>query len=358
MTSQTTPTQRTFDFDITSLNRCVQNLRPKSLQTLFRGLLFAAVRKPWLVVEVSPEDGRIVLNASVDEVTEWSGAGDRTIRRNKVLHSDLVTHVASNNQAGQWEFFLSSVLPQTAIQWFVDLVEDAKCHPDIYPDKTTNVTLTKQQCHPDKTTNVRVTFSNLSSICFQLNTASLAKLAETLKSLGIAASGDEWATFRADDSALSSPEAVAAIAETVAGNEAEANRVFVAAVVSQTKERPWNYFRSLILSGNYLTTTATKQQLRTAETMLRFTNGTDAAEIVPTTGDEAWAKVLSAIARWDYMHQLEQIKAELGPQIHATVRAIGGFAKIAQTEKTFQHNNRRAFLDAWSAQQTVSTAMR
>ncbi len=43
-------------------------------------------------------------------------------------------------------------------------------------------------------------------------------------------------------------------------------------------------------NGHFLTTKETKQQRRTAETMLRFTNGTDAAQIVPMTGDEAWAK--------------------------------------------------------------------
>ncbi len=61
--------------------------------------------------------------------------------------------------------------------------------------------------------------------------------------------------------------------------------------------------------------------------------------------------------RWDYMHQIAELKAEVGLEIYNAVRASGGFGKIARTDANFQRDNRQAFLDAWHAQQTVSAAM-
>lgn len=364
----TSPTQRTFDFDMATLNLCINRLKPSGLKQLFRGLLFAAAHQPNLVSDIDA-DGCVIMTAPIETIAAWSGCSDRTIRRNKLAHTDLVTHSAGPNTPSEWFFNLRSVLPEEAIPWYVQLVENAECHPDkmqnvtltkrqCHPDEMQNVTLTKRPCHPDKMQNVTLTKSNLSSICFQFNKASLAELAEVLKTLKVAAGGDDWQTFQVEDAALNNPEAVAAIAAVIGGNEAETRRVFIAAVVSQSKDRPWNYFRSLLTSGNFLTTNATKQQIRVAETMQQLTNGTDAAAIVPTTAEEAWAKVISAIRRLDYMHQLDELKLELGPEICAAVRAAGGFGKIAQTQAAFQHQNRAAFADVWNAQQTVAVMMR
>lgn len=353
MTSTALATQRTFDFDMATLNSCIATLKPKPLRTLFRGLLLTAAMEPRRVTDID-DSGFVMMTAPMLTVANWSGVTERAIQRGRDANQNIVSHCAGPNTPSEWFFNLRSALPDEAVDWFCDLVENSK----MSPRQNENVTPTFCTARGDILQNVTPTFSNLSSICFQLNTASLAVLAEKLKSQGIAVGGIEWQTLHVEDSALAKPEAVAAIADVVAANDSEKLRVFVAAVVSQAKERPWNYFRSLIVSGNFLTTNATKQQLRTAETMLRFTNGTDASEIVPTTGDEAWARVLAGMRRWDYMHQLAELKAELGPDIHAAVRAAGGFAKIGQTDKTFQHNNRRAFLDAWTTQHTVSTALR
>jgi hypothetical protein len=134
--------------------------------------------------------------------------------------------------------------------------------------------------------------------------------------------------------------------------------VFVAAVIAcDDSPTPWNLFRWMVSSGKFREQFPSKPQQRKAELMLQLVNGTDAEQIVPITGDEAWAKVLAGMRRWDYMHSINELKAELGPEIYAAVRASGGLGKIARTDPNFQRENRAAFIDAWQAQQTISAAM-
>jgi hypothetical protein len=350
----TSTTQHEFDFDLISLNQCINLLRPKSLQTLFRGLLFATFYETNLVKQIDP-NGRVELMASVERVAFWSGATTRTIQRHKSMHADMVTHIAGANFTEGWEFHLTDVLKKSAIEWFIDQWKTAKCHPD----KMQNVTPTKQHCHPDKMQNVTPTKKNPTSILLKVAKESIAMLAQSLESLGIAADGDEWNSLQIEDSALCNPDAVAAIARVVAVDEWETGRVFLAAVESQSKEYPWNYFRSMIAHGHFRQRSRNSSQtnVRRAETMRRMSNGTDAAAIVPTTASEAWAKVLSAIRRFDCMHQIEELRAELGPEIWAAVRAAGGIVKISRTDDGFQHKNLAAFTDAYNAQQTIAATM-
>lgn len=253
--------QRTFDFDKATLSRCVRNLRPKSLQTLFKGLLFAAAEQPEIVEDIQADSGRIVLTASVDLIATWAMADDRTIRRNKSLHCDLVTHVAEINRPGLWEFELSSVLPRSAIGWFVELVSDARSLNKTCPDKMQNVTLTKSKCHPDKSENVRVnvtlTKPILSSMCLVLNTARLASLAGCCEKLGIAVScsGESWEDLTVDPEGLDNPSVIESLYQlaTASGTIVESlttrNRWFTLAAISARKTTPWNFFRRAIVNG-------------------------------------------------------------------------------------------------------------
>jgi hypothetical protein len=261
--------QRTFDFDKATLSRCVRNLRPKSLQTLFKGLLFAAAEQPEIVEDIQTETGRIVLNASVELIATWAIADERTIRRNKILHADLVTHVADINRPGLWEFNLSSVLPQSAIGWFVELVSDSQDLNKTCPDKMQNVTLTKSKCHPDKSENVRVnvtlTKPSFSSMCLVLNTARLAGLAGCCEKSGIAVScsGDSWEDLSVDPEGLQTPEVIESLYQlaTTSGTIAETpttrNRWFTLAAIACRKDTPWNWFRRAVVNGWLETTQPT-----------------------------------------------------------------------------------------------------
>ncbi|MFO1002750.1 MAG: hypothetical protein U0936_20670 [Planctomycetaceae bacterium] len=91
---------------------------------------------------------------------------------------------------------------------------------------------------------------------------------------------------------------MAAIAQTVVQNDAEMLLVFVVASISQGKGRPWNYSQSLIDGGNCRPTSQTKPRIWTDETILRFTNGNDAAKIRQSTGDDAWARKGIFKPRW------------------------------------------------------------
>ncbi len=264
MTSQTTPIQRTFDFDTVTLRRCVNNLRPKSLQTLFRGLLFAAVDNPAIIEDTPSADGRIVIDASVSLVSEFANVKNRTIERHKILHADLVTHVAGVNTAGQWEFNLRSVLPESAIGWFIDLVSESKNLNERTPDKMQNVAPTKSKCRPDKMQNVGANVAPtkpiFSSMCLVLNTAKLAQLSGLCEKRGIAIrdSDGTWAGLRMDLEGLRCPDIVDQLCElaiasgTYPDTLTTRNRFFVVAAIGTRTS--WNNFRAIITRG-WLTTT-------------------------------------------------------------------------------------------------------
>ena len=260
----TSTIQRTFDFDTVTLRKCVNNLRPKSLQTLFRGLLFAAVDNPAIIEDTPSADGRIVIDASVSLVSEFANVKNRTIERHKILHADLVTHVAGVNTAGQWEFNLRSVLPESAIGWFIDLVSESKSLNRHTPDKMQNVAPTKSQCRPDKMQNVGAnvapTKPTFSSMCLVLNTAKLAQLSELCGKQGIAIhdSDGTWAGLRMDLEGLRCPAIVDQLCElaiasgTYPDTLSTRNRFFVVAAIGT--RTTWNNFRA-ILKNDWLFST-------------------------------------------------------------------------------------------------------
>jgi hypothetical protein len=308
-------------------------------------------------------DGFVLMSASIEKVASWSGVDVRTIQRCRKALNEIVDQDGGKNSTSLWSFSLSHVMPENAISWFRNLVEESHLTEQMPPRHLVNAApafgVTRPGIWHAEEPNAAPAFQNLSSICLNKATASLAMLAEKLKSLGIAVGGgtDDWSRISVESSALTRAECVDAIADVIASNESERLRVFVTAVVAQGKNFPWNFFRDAIVNGWWLTTRETKQQLRTAETMLRLVNGTDAAEIVTSTAHEAWGTMLAAMRRWDFMHQNSQLRAELGERICAAARQAGGFSKIANSNPQFQNEIRRAFVEAYEANATIASAM-
>lgn len=118
------PSQRTFDFDRISLNKCLAALKPKPLKTLFRGLLLTAAEEPWLVDDIDDE-GFMMLSASNEKVALYAGVNETTIMRNR-KQQRLVTHSAGVNSKSQWMFNLRDALPEPAVRWYRELVETTK----------------------------------------------------------------------------------------------------------------------------------------------------------------------------------------------------------------------------------------
>ena len=362
-------TQKQFDFDMATLSTCVSRFAPKPLRTLFHGLLFAAANQPQLIVDID-EEGWFWMMATKKQIAAWANVSDRAIRKNiaentdrvengkDVLHGGLVTHKSAANGPSEWFFNLQSVLPKSAIPWYLELLEINKVPPGTFAASGgTSESSARNFCTPTDTKvpsalpKFRAELLNRTSTClFYLNTASLAELAEKLSELGIAAKAvdDDFKKFHADPIALETASAVSAIADCVAANPTSRRQIFLAAAIARSKEIPWSWFRAAIADAYQLT--PTRQQSEFAGVLERSARNCDATELLPRmTADQAWQKLRTTMASIDYLHQSEKLREALGFELHAAARAVG-IAKIAMSNPSFQQELRSAFAAAWNDQ--------
>lgn len=276
MTSQTTPIQRTFDFDLSTLNNCIATLKPKRLQTVFRGLLLAAAAEPYLVTDID-SDGYIIMEASMTTVARRAEISVRgmqvALQSLDETHPKLVEKSFEVNSVSRWLFNLRSALPESSIEWFVHLVENSKSAPRTNEKCAPNFSKVrpeqKQKCAPKCAPN----FSNLSSMCFLLDLTSLAELREICRTHGVAFhDGDgTWKELVIDHEGLHKPAVVDAIAAlamasgTYPDEPATRNRFFVLAAIGQRKS--WWYVRDCIVKGWLFSSRDGKQDREIANRM-------------------------------------------------------------------------------------------
>lgn len=288
----TSSTQKQFDFDMVSLNSCIAALKPKRLRTLFRGLLMTAAQEPRHVTDID-DTGFVLMTAAIDKIADWSGVDVRTIQRCRTALAHLVEHDGGLGHApSQWCFSLRNVMPETAIPWFRELVENCRLEPRHSEIRTPafcaeNPGILQPYpgilapnagvCAPNATPAFRV----LSSMCLVLNTASLASLAGCCEKFGIAVSCSppEWASLVVDPEALSNPAVIdslfrlAASSGVIEATATDRARVFVAAAVATRKQTPWGYFRSSLLNRWHLTTEPNRDDSATAKRLRRQADG-------------------------------------------------------------------------------------
>ena len=354
-------TQQEFDFDMATLNACISRIVPKRKKTVFRGLLFAAANEPRLVDAIDAQ-GFVLMTAPIDKIAAWANVTPRAIRINvdrvRAEEPGVLEQSTTVNTAAVWMFRIGSVLPESAVQWFIDLVENVKSSPrtfqkftlnfsKVHPELSTARGELPTKVHPEVQGELLVCTSTCS---FYLNTASLAKLAENLSSLGIAATanGDDFRKFRCDPIALDTASAVSAIADCLAANPTSRRQIFLAAAIARSKEIPWSWFRAAIADAYQLT--PTRQQSEFAGVLERSARNCDATELLPRMPvDQAWQKLRTTMASIDYLHQSEKLREALGSELHAAARAVG-ISRIANSNPSFQTELRNAFAAAWHDQ--------
>ncbi len=217
--------QRTLDFDLATLNRCINDLQPRRLRTLFRGLLMAAANEPRLVTDIDSE-GFVLMSASIEKIASWSGVDVRTIQRCRKALSDFVDQDGGTNSTSLWSFSLRNVMPESAIGWFINLVEESRLTEQPLPRHLANAAPAFCVTHPGhlspRGVKCRPAFQNHTSIWLKKAIASLAGLAQSVQRLRSRLHGEsDWSTFQLDDANLAKPEVVAALADVFASNESE-----------------------------------------------------------------------------------------------------------------------------------------
>lgn len=277
----TSTIQRTFDFDLSTLNNCIATLKPKRLQTVFRGLLLAAAAEPYLVTDID-SDGYIIMEASMTTVARRAEISVRgmqvALQSLDETHPKLVEKSFEINSVSRWLFNLRSALPESSIEWFVHLVENSKSAPRTNEKCAPNFSKVrpeqKRKCAPKCAPN----FSNLSSMCFLLDFTSLAELREICRTQAVAFhDGDgTWNELVISHDGLSKPaviEAIAALAMasgTYPDEPATRNRFFVLAAIGQRKS--WWYFRDCLVKGFLFTSRDGKSDREIGSKMLQQAN--------------------------------------------------------------------------------------
>lgn len=263
-TSQTKPlsNQQTFDFDAATLERCVAELKPPYLQVVFRGLLLTAANHPRLVTDIDV-DGYVLLSATMETLATAANLKARwyqiNVKKLKHENPEILVHSLGINTMSDWMFNLKNVLPQSAIDWFIDKVKSRdQCAPH---DSSMRPALRgalpiecAPQCAPHSTIST--------SMCLVLNEVSLANLATLCEKSGIAmsCSGASWDALNVDPDGLRVAEIVDAIYELatvshlVKADPTNRNRFFTMAAISSRKDSPWLYFRRAITEKWFLTT--------------------------------------------------------------------------------------------------------
>ena len=134
-------TQQEFDFDMATLNACISRIVPKRKKTVFRGLLFAAANEPRLVDAIDAQ-GFVLMTAPIDKIAAWANVTPRAIRINvdrvRAEEPGVLEQSTTVNTAAVWMFRIGSVLPESAVQWFIDLVENVKSSPRTFQKFTLN----------------------------------------------------------------------------------------------------------------------------------------------------------------------------------------------------------------------------
>lgn len=363
--------QQCLPFDVATLTLCINALKPKPVQSLFRGLLMMAAQIPQSVVDID-DDGWVLMNASFPSLAPWAGVTERTLQRCRDRAESLqyVQHSAGVNSSSEWLFRLTSVLPASSVDWFREAVSSGSMATQ-KPDHSSsaprqNVTLTKPECHPDKTKmsprqndkchpKCQGDIFNPSLYGFSIKTQ-LAMLAAELKDFGFQVSGQSWDSLTIDSAAFGHPGSIDAIwrAVTASGmvesTPVNRRRFFIMAAVAHTTrhvQSKWGWVRKSITEGWWLTRPETDTQRAMAETWLRVIDGCDAADLMPEiTGEQAWAKVKQAIRLYSPLHELDAIRGFLGSELYAAVKTVG-LRKIADSDPKYEHGLRKALSDAW-----------
>ena len=274
--------QRTLNFDMATLANCINKIQPPRLRTVSRGLLSAAAHQPWLVSDIDA-DGCLIMEASIPTVAAWAQVSPRAIQINvcrlKITHPKTIEQTGEVNTPSTWLFSLAELLPESSIDWFIDLVETSKSSPRTFQKFTPN----KSKVHPELsgkfTPSSGVNSATLSSSSLVLITASLAQLAGCCEKSGIAmsCSQDNFGSLQVDPQGLKIPAVVEAVyqlaveTDLIKPSVANRRRVFVSAAIAT---RPaikfsWSYFRDLITTGNFATSTASNAEFSVASQMLR-----------------------------------------------------------------------------------------
>lgn len=357
----TSITQQTFDFDMATLNRCVDRLKPKRLKTVFRGLLFAAAHQPFLVTDID-SDGFLIMTASINVVASWAGVTDRAVQINldalRESHPGLLVQSSTVNTSSEWMFNLKSVLPDSSVDWFKDLVETSKVHPgdkkssprtfaaEVHPEKSSPRTF-GAEVHP-KRAEVRGELSKPTSICFLRSLAGWQAVAEKLISLGIAARarGESIEDFECDAAVLENTAALEVLVESLASDESDRRWVMLAAAIARDKNMPWCWFRKAIAHSYELR--PNRSQIAFAATLQRASRNCDATELMPRmTAEQAWQKLRTTMAKIDFLYAPDEFRKALGPELHAAARATG-IAKIAASNPAYQREIMEAFAGNWN----------
>lgn len=237
-----------------SLTRCIAQLKTKAQRNLFRGLLMTAALEPQHVDDID-KDGWVLMTAKHETLATYAGVCERTLRRNRatlVARGEL-DYTPTVSSDAEWFFCLRDVLPDDAVGWFRELVENSKCHPDILKVSGChfeNVTLTKRPEVQNVTLTKGLTLGSFSS-----NGLALLKL--SLAELGFAETeviGERWETLVFPPSCLKSAAAVDAlhrfaVSEGLMPHSDDTRRgVFLLAVrAAEEAASPVNWFRRAVL---------------------------------------------------------------------------------------------------------------
>ncbi len=119
--------QRTFNFDAATLDTCIAALKPQPLQIVFRGLLSTAAFHPRFVTDID-EDGYVLLSATIETLATAAKLRPRwyqiNLKKLKQINPKILVHSVGVNTMSGWLFNLKHVLPECAIDWFVDRVKN------------------------------------------------------------------------------------------------------------------------------------------------------------------------------------------------------------------------------------------
>lgn len=302
-----------------------------------------------------------MMTISIDAVAAYSSADIRTIQRatRKVHAIGLIEQSAGTNSKSEWFFGLQKVLPLESVAWFRELVEVGHVSESVKQNSGVAFGSVAPAFGSVAPAFGGGGVSDLTSYSFVLNKARLADLAGFCEGIGIAVTGTQWRTLQVHHAALEVPRAVdclyllAADSGVIEADAVNRSRVFITAVVAKTKNHPWGYFRSLLMTRMHLTTYAKKTELTAAANMLRIADGDvpslhepNATEIENIDLDPGaiLEKILRAFKRHSWQYERPALTKLLGPDLDAIVTEVGA-KKIADVNRYTIHAVRQAVAD-------------
>lgn len=148
-------TQQTFDFDMTYIQNCLWNLRPKPVRNFCAALVCVAIVDPLKHEVVGPDDDSCcMIKASFDNLfgfmNQFAGIGESTMQnaRRAAVKSGLVEQTRDGNRPSLWTFRLADMLPRDAVEMVAQLLDDPRTALQIAPCNFENCRVQKPKLHP------------------------------------------------------------------------------------------------------------------------------------------------------------------------------------------------------------------